>query len=445
MERGNTVGKQWPPNPLTAQYTLPGVINYLTLEFTNLERFKIMTNMEKLEMKYRIIQLQGELNSLKFVNNKQATRIFQLEQENARLRERLQGVDPLAVPPKWEEFVDLLIPGELPEVDLAVLKQTRSQLTKLMKEIVHLLKTPSVKVNKMDLPRPEDPHSLEFDVLMQKLGEFEFDDDKEPTHLKYFEESDITPHEGTQALEALVEPIYITPQTQVKEGYESDDLDTVVDHPGPAKRKQFSHHHEVTIIEDDSTIIDIDGKFVKTVNLNQIKFDNILDVFVVLLEDDGAALVFIDEDVGVVLLLIGDGGTLETVLHSIRGVNQADITKFADGQFGLVVSGIHGTAPTGFFSRVFNVVNANGGIHSEQIGHFVGDFFGDGQSIEFQLWVEVPGADNKEVKVPVEGALTTCTDVALAPHQLVYAVDGKPYRLNLVTQTLVLLKDEQPE
>ena len=41
-------------------YTLPGVINYLTSEFTNLERFKIMTNLEKNEMKYKIIQLQGK-------------------------------------------------------------------------------------------------------------------------------------------------------------------------------------------------------------------------------------------------------------------------------------------------------------------------------------------------------------------------------------------------
>ncbi|GEQ70952.1 hypothetical protein JCM33374_g4633 [Metschnikowia sp. JCM 33374] len=64
-----------------ANYTLPGVISYLTSEFTNLERFKIITNLEKSEMKYRIQQLTSELNSVRFVNEKQALRIKLLEEK----------------------------------------------------------------------------------------------------------------------------------------------------------------------------------------------------------------------------------------------------------------------------------------------------------------------------------------------------------------------------
>lgn len=67
-----------------ANYTLPGVISYLTSEFTNLERFKIITNLEKSEMKYTIQKLTSEVNTLRYLNDKQAVRIRDLE---ARLEE----------------------------------------------------------------------------------------------------------------------------------------------------------------------------------------------------------------------------------------------------------------------------------------------------------------------------------------------------------------------
>ncbi|KAM9915643.1 hypothetical protein OXX80_013921, partial [Metschnikowia pulcherrima] len=53
----------------------------LTSEFTNLERFKIVTNLEKSEMRYRIQQLTSELNSVRYVNEKQALRIKLLEEK----------------------------------------------------------------------------------------------------------------------------------------------------------------------------------------------------------------------------------------------------------------------------------------------------------------------------------------------------------------------------
>ena len=42
-------------------YTLPGVINYLTSEFTKFEQFKIVNNLERSEMKFKIKELEGKL------------------------------------------------------------------------------------------------------------------------------------------------------------------------------------------------------------------------------------------------------------------------------------------------------------------------------------------------------------------------------------------------
>lgn len=127
------------------KYTLPGVINYLTSEFTNLERYKIVTNLEKSEMKYKIIQLQGELNSLKVISDKQKTRIDELTAENAQLKGETQ--EPV-------QYLDVVIP----DVDLLIIKKSRQQLTKSMKEIVNLLKVPSAKsINYLGLPHSDDP------------------------------------------------------------------------------------------------------------------------------------------------------------------------------------------------------------------------------------------------------------------------------------------------
>ncbi|OVF10310.1 hypothetical protein A9F13_02g01078 [Clavispora lusitaniae] len=75
------------PQAQLANYTLPGVISYLTSEFTNLERFKIVTNLEKSEMRSRIDQLTAEINALRFLNEKQALRIRELEQERKKKTE----------------------------------------------------------------------------------------------------------------------------------------------------------------------------------------------------------------------------------------------------------------------------------------------------------------------------------------------------------------------
>lgn len=134
-----------------ANYTLPGVINYLTSEFTNLERFKIMTNLEKSEMKYRITHLQGEMNSLKYINEQQKLKIQQLEKENSELK--LNNNEPKNTSKDKLEKETIEDSLDIPEVDLKLIKDSRYQLTKSMKEVIHLLKSPvNTNIDYLEFP-----------------------------------------------------------------------------------------------------------------------------------------------------------------------------------------------------------------------------------------------------------------------------------------------------
>lgn len=156
MQNQQQMAQQPSPTSL-ADYTLPGIINYLTSEFTNLERYKIMTSLEKNEMKYQILHLQGEVNALKFLNDKQTKKIHELELENDRLR---NGGNP-----KQLSIDDI----DLPEIDLQVIKESRFQLTKTMREVIQLLKTPSVNsANYLNLPDPNDLAINPVDELLAK-------------------------------------------------------------------------------------------------------------------------------------------------------------------------------------------------------------------------------------------------------------------------------------
>ncbi|KAG7663071.1 uncharacterized protein J8A68_003414 [[Candida] subhashii] len=155
-------------------YNLPGVINYLTSEFTNLERYKIMTNIEKSEMKFKIVQLQGEVNSLKFINHKQKVKIDKLEQENRCLKLKLGEEDQKEEVEGGDGDVIVEDSEGIPKIDLSMIKKSKQQLNKSMKEIMNLLKAPSSK-NYINLPPHPDqtntipaiaPESNEFDVLI---------------------------------------------------------------------------------------------------------------------------------------------------------------------------------------------------------------------------------------------------------------------------------------
>lgn len=117
-----------------------------------------MTSLEKNEMKYQILHLQGEVNALKFLNDKQSKKIEELEYEN----EKLRG----GAPSDKQLSIDDV---EIPQIDLEVIKESRFQLTKTMKEVIQLLKTPSVtSANYLDLPDPNESVANPVDELLAK-------------------------------------------------------------------------------------------------------------------------------------------------------------------------------------------------------------------------------------------------------------------------------------
>lgn len=164
------------PQPLLANYTLPGVISYLTLEFTNLERFKIMTNLEKSEMKYHIQQLTAEINSLRFLNDKQALRITELEERLAESKktaaEHKEGANmptsnSLSGGDSGQDAVmastntptksgSKIADYDIPPVDLEILRASRQKLNRSIKDVFRLLKPPSMLArNVLDIPGSE--------------------------------------------------------------------------------------------------------------------------------------------------------------------------------------------------------------------------------------------------------------------------------------------------
>lgn len=147
----------------TANYTLPGVISYLTSEFTHLERFKITTNLEKSEMKYKILQLTSEVNSLRFINDKQALKIKELE---AKLQ--MNGLLPV------KEISDI----DIPQVDLDILQQSRAQLNKLIRDVVRVLKPP-LAISRNYLNAHSTLQGTDFDELLDDSEKFLFENESQ--------------------------------------------------------------------------------------------------------------------------------------------------------------------------------------------------------------------------------------------------------------------------
>ena len=129
------------PSMSEPTYTLPGVINYLTSEFTKLEQFKIVNNLERSEMKFKIKELEGEIKSLTFTNKLQKKTIERLQTENKKLRLRLneEEVEEVIMTPSPEEL------AKMSKIDLQTIKRTRERLANSMKEIVTLLKPPTLE------------------------------------------------------------------------------------------------------------------------------------------------------------------------------------------------------------------------------------------------------------------------------------------------------------
>lgn len=185
--RKESVPPPAPPPSNLANYTLPGVIGYLTSEFTNLERYKIVTSLEKLEMGSRIQQLTAELNAMKFLNDKQALRIRELEarlastdQPNAATTKgnnptgsAAHGASPdsaaaksASKPAGANDARETIT--DIPAVDLGVLRRSRQDLHRLIHEVMELLRPPSaVARNFVDVPAED---SGDFDDLLERAA-----------------------------------------------------------------------------------------------------------------------------------------------------------------------------------------------------------------------------------------------------------------------------------
>lgn len=156
-------------------------------------------------MKYRITQLQGELNSMKYLNEQQRVRIRGLEQELSRGASHGESSDSSAqtssssaqtssketsgqASSNEASSQDSAAPSgtaeplDLPPVSLQIIKDSRYQLTKSMKEVIHLLRSPvNTNIDYLDLPDVNDTNNS-FDELFNgdKVDNFVFNGKREP-------------------------------------------------------------------------------------------------------------------------------------------------------------------------------------------------------------------------------------------------------------------------
>lgn len=139
------------------EYTLPGIMNYLQSEFTQIEKMKITTRLETLEMKFKIAKLEGIKNLLTIANNKLASENASLKRDNLKLLNiisELRGspsVDKLKsskLDSELAQIIESLSPSNVAllkedlseEVNLTPLVTLRRFLQDCMKEMFYLIK-----------------------------------------------------------------------------------------------------------------------------------------------------------------------------------------------------------------------------------------------------------------------------------------------------------------
>lgn len=143
-----------------------------------------MTNLEKSEMKYHIQQLTAEINSLKFLNDKQALRIAELEERLSDSQKTQEGQKGASVP-----AAETALGGksgrtsstttqtdspskpadyDIPPVDLEILRTSRQKLNRSIKDVFRLLKPPSMLArNVLDIPGSEHG-THHYDELLEQ-------------------------------------------------------------------------------------------------------------------------------------------------------------------------------------------------------------------------------------------------------------------------------------
>ncbi|ODV81119.1 Striatin-domain-containing protein [Suhomyces tanzawaensis NRRL Y-17324] len=487
----------------SANYSLPGVINYLTSEFTNLERFKIMTNLEKSEMKYKIIQLQCEVNSLKLVCDKQKSQISKLETENRKLKEQSTG-EVHASSESGEDHPDSQLP-EIPDVDLLVIKKSRQQLTKSMKEIVHLLKIPSAKnMNYLGIPETSDiPINNELDALVNHEDNFNDNFDFNDRHIlslsprsmkkgksvtsQYFGDEGEAPEAYVDFddikdvnVDFFNEKQFTGTQVSVNESrslpYESDAeteiLENVDEVVAPLDKQPLSgeeKHTNQQVFEDgeiqvhltsisDEYRIEVFDKnakkkvFSKDVYIDSVEPDKLISLHRIALEDSRGTFLAVQENGIVFSLTVETDNTRETELINLKNqkvhIQSSGLTELPHiektRKFGFVVNSLEDN----FVIKVFQLTLKDGEFETKEIGSFNRNFITKNASskhIEFDTWAvnnsaQIKPSSPKKKKGKAEsGASAEEEETAFVPYELVYRSEDSLLRVNVVNKTIQTL------
>lgn len=143
------MGRDQDMNP-TVNYTLPGIMQYLQSQFTQVERNRLQGELERSSLKLKIIELENERNSLLRKSEKLQITVDQLTQELYTLKGNVDNSktngDVLEKNSKKSDTEIDGILGGIHSVDVSKLVHARKFLKSATNEILYLLKTPTVEL-----------------------------------------------------------------------------------------------------------------------------------------------------------------------------------------------------------------------------------------------------------------------------------------------------------
>ncbi|CCG24837.1 hypothetical protein CORT_0G01500 [Candida orthopsilosis Co 90-125] len=437
-----------PQNSNEPTYTLPGVINYLTSEFTNLERFKIMTNLEKSEMKYRILHLEGEIKTLKYANQKQQARIDSLEKENRLLKSK--NKDELS---KEEPIVT----NTSPEPDLESIKKSRQQLKESMKEIISLLKSPSTRLGELSISEGNQ-HELE-EMIDNSEDDFVFghgsNSPKSNLIAQFFDDDDKDEKKEDDKDEDVLERS-ITNESDVTV-IESGDVEerppgAEVKNDEISTTRTFENNGvtiELATFKDRSTITTSMNGDTTTKEVIINNPDEIRNAFALTNE----IFLIVGKDIN----LLTDGGKEKVLIPVKSSFSRIDSTALINmttpndksKTFGLAISGFSNGTKS-FLSKIYQLT-AEEQIKYKEIGSFNRKFLTknkSGSNIVFVGWKyeeteSAPSTPNKVVKSPPpspsKNGNKNNTDSRLGLYNVMYRIGDQNCKVNLSSKQVAVI------
>lgn len=139
----------------TANYTLPGIMQYLQSQFTQVERNRLQGELERSSLKLKIIELENERNSLLRKTARLQLTVDQLTEELNELRDtKTKDAKKSAATTtaatnaekiKADSEVEQVL-GGIHSLDVSKLIHARKFLKSATNEILYLLKTPTVEL-----------------------------------------------------------------------------------------------------------------------------------------------------------------------------------------------------------------------------------------------------------------------------------------------------------